>query len=105
VADDRGRALAERVDQPHDIAGQVKDAVCVDRRGTIGLAVAALVGCHDAEARLGERGNLMAPRVPRFRKPMAQNDQRPLAGLDVVHPDAVGLDEVMAWCAHRASAF
>ena len=91
MPDDRGRALAKRVHESDDIAGEMKNAVSVDRLGAIGLAVAALVGGDDAEAGLRERRYLMAPRIPGFRKAVAQNDQRPLAGLDVVHPDTVGL--------------
>ena len=61
MPDNRGRALLERVHEPDDVADQVEDAVRVDRLGTIGLAVAALVGRDDAETRLRERRYLMAP--------------------------------------------
>jgi hypothetical protein len=61
VPDDRGRALPKRVHESDDIARQMKDAVCVDRLGAVGLAVAALVGRDDPKPSLRERRYLMAP--------------------------------------------
>src|ERR1700722_18526017 len=103
MPNNRGRAFLERVHQSDDVARQVKYAICVNRLGTVGLAVAALVRRDDAETRLRERRYLMAPGIPEFRKSMAQNDQRPLAQLDIMHPDAVGLDEMMGRLAHRCA--
>jgi hypothetical protein len=40
-----------------------------------------------------KRSELMAPRVPGLGKPMAQDDERPDAGLGNVHADAIGLDD------------
>ena len=73
--------------------------------GRVGLAVAALVGRDDAKARRRERGNLMPPRVPRLRPSVAQHDQRTRALLDVMHPDAVGIDELVLQVGHGAFLF
>ena len=46
--------------------------------------VAAQVGRDDAEARLHERRDLLPPAVPELREAVQQDDERPVAGLDVV---------------------
>lgn len=45
-------------------------------------------------------GQLMPPRVPTFRKAMAQEDERALALFCDVHPDAIGLNEAMLQPGH-----
>jgi hypothetical protein len=67
--------------------------VSFDRLWTIGFAIAALVGRDRAKASVSERADLMAPRVPELGKAVAQHDWETTAGLDHMHPDAVGIDE------------
>jgi len=52
-----------------------------------------LIRRHGVEAGVRECLQLMAPRVPRLRKPVEQDDQWPAALLGQGHLDAVGLDE------------
>ena len=104
VAGDHRRLDAEAVDQPDDIADEVQDVVRLDRGGRVGLPVAALVGRDDAKACRRERGNLMPPRVPRLGPSVAQHDQRTRALLDVMHPDAIGVDEFVLKFRHRKTS-
>ena len=67
VADEHCLLVADVVEQPEHVAGQVDDVVRVDRLGSDRRAVAALVGSQHAVARLGQRRNLVAPRVRRAR--------------------------------------
>jgi len=55
------------------------------------------------KARVGERDDLMTPRVPGLRKSMAENDQWPCATLRVMHSDAIGLYEPMGKIFHKCS--
>src|SRR6185437_6973871 len=56
-----------------------------------GQVVAAHVGRDDAEARRRERLDLPPPAVPELGEAVQQDDQRPLAGLDVVQLHVAGL--------------
>ena len=93
MARDDRRRLAERVDQADDVTDEVKHRVLIDRLRPVGPSVPAHVGRHRAKARLGERGQLVAPRVPRLGKAVAKDDERAHARLGDVHLDAVGLDD------------
>ena len=75
--------------------------VRLDRLRAIGVAVAALVGRDRAKTRIGERANLMTPRIPEFREAMAHHDGDAAAGLDQMHPDAVGVYKFMIEFAHE----
>ena len=81
------------MDQSNHITGQLEDVVCLDGLRPIRLAVATLIRSHHVESRISECRQLMSPGIPAFRKAMAEDDQRPLALLDEVHLNAVGVDE------------
>ena len=66
-----------------------------DRLGPVAPAIAAHVGRHRMEPGRGERRELMAPGIPRFRKAVAQKDERPGAGFGDVDADAVRLDRAV----------
>ena len=100
VADDHALADLERVEHPDDIGDQVPHRECFDRLGTVGLSVAALVGSDRAKARGRERANLMAPRVPHLGKAVAHHDREAAPRLVQMHPDAVGVDELVLELAH-----
>ena len=89
---DHGLLLAERGDQADDVADQVQLRVLVDGLGRSRLPVAALVGGDRVVAGLGQRRELVAPRVPGLGEAVAEHDEGTLAGLGDVHLDAVGLD-------------
>src|ERR1043165_7570135 len=65
-------------------------------------APAARVRGHRVVAGLGQRGELVAPRVPRLRKAVAEHHQRSRALLGQVHADPVCLDRAVP--DHRAFA-
>jgi hypothetical protein len=69
----------------------------------ISLTIAALVWGDHMVAFRRQCRQLMSPRVPQFWKPMAEDDQRPLALLRDVHVDAVGVDEPMVHGRHTLS--
>jgi hypothetical protein len=83
---------AQCVEQAHHIADQVQHRVSIDLGGRLGPAVPAHVGRDGVEPRVGQGPELVTPRVPGFRKSVAEHDERPLALLGDVHPDAVGVD-------------
>ena len=101
MADDHALFDLQRVEHPDDVLHQFAHLVSLYRLRTIGLAVAALVGRDRAKAGVGERAELMAPRVPELRKAVAENHRKALARLDHMHPDAVGVDEFVDQFAHR----
>ena len=101
MADDHALVNLERVEHPNDVLNQLAHLVSLDRLRTIGFAVAALVGRDRTKAGLGERAELMAPRVPELGKAVAKKHRKALAGLDHVHPDAIGFDEFMNEFAHQ----
>ena len=69
----------------------------------VGLAVAALIGCDRAEAGVGERLQLVAPRVPELGKAVAEEHREAAAGFDDVHADAVGVDVLVGEFRHCSS--
>jgi hypothetical protein len=77
---------AALLDETADVGGQLVGAVGLDPVGLGGQVVAAQVGRDDAEARCRERRDLPPPAVPELREAVQENDQRPVAGLDVMQP-------------------
>src|SRR5206468_11046193 len=67
VTGDNRLLLSEPSHEPDDIASEIEDVVRLDRFGSVGASVTALIGSNDAEARRGQLGNLMTPGVPRLR--------------------------------------
>ncbi len=100
VTDDDRPIGAERVHDPDHVAGQMEERVGVDRLGPVGLAIAAHVGRDGMVAGLGQRLELMAPRIPALRPAMAEEDERPLACLGDVDAKAVRLDEPVGDVGH-----
>jgi hypothetical protein len=71
---------AQMVQQPDQVAGQVGHVVVLDRLGTVGQAVAALVG-HDHPAAGRRQGrDLPAPGIRELGKAVAQHDGTPTRG-------------------------
>jgi len=56
------------------------------------LAIAPHVRSHDVKTSVGERGELVAPRIPTLGKTMTQNNQRPGPLFCQVELDAIRLD-------------
>ena len=75
VADEDGALDVERVEQGDQIAGELGEAVCLDRRRGAAAAVAALVGSDGAEARAGDRLELMAPAEGEVGEAVAEDDR------------------------------
>ena len=90
VPDDDRLPLAEGPYQRSDVGRQVRQVVAAGR--LVAGAVPAQVGGDDAEAGGGQGDQLGPPRPPELREPVQQQDQRALAGLGDVQPDAVGGD-------------
>ena len=74
VADEGGPVVAVVVEQPAQVAGQVVGAVVGDLGRARAPAVAAQVRRIGAVAGVGQRAELMAPRVPELREAVAQDD-------------------------------
>ena len=87
---DHQRGLGtELADETADVIGQLVGGVVVEAVRLRRQVVAAQVGRDDAEARLHERFDLPPPAVPELREAVQQDDQRPVAGLDVVQHHVV----------------
>jgi hypothetical protein len=95
---------AECVEHAYEVADQMKDRVLIDRLRPVALAVTAHIGRDDVESRRGERSDLMAPRIPAFRKAMAQHDQRPGTLLGDIDADAVGFNDPLRRLCHGRSS-
>src|SRR5208337_4499380 len=92
VVPDDGRALGpERIENPDHVAHEMEKRVALDRVRTVGLTIAAHVRRDGSKARFRERLELMAPRVPRLRPAVAEENERPLAGFGAMNADAVRL--------------
>ena len=85
----------KRGNESNDVADEVKLRVGVVLVRRIALSVAALIRRDDVKARVSERGQLMAPRIPRLRKAMTQHDERSRAGFSDVHVDSVRRDRAV----------
>jgi len=104
VPDDHGLPLAQRLDQPDGVADQVQDRVGLDRLRPARAAIAALVRSDRVEARLGKRGQLVAPGVPALGEAVQQQHRRARARLGDVHAQpAAGVDQTVVDLGHRHS--
>jgi hypothetical protein len=82
---------AEMVQKADQIAGQMFHVIGLDRVGSIGQAVTALVGRdHPAPGR-GQGRDLVSPGIGELRKAVAQHDRNALAraGFVIGHADSV----------------
>jgi hypothetical protein len=80
--DRRRQPAACRARRAHPSCRRRGETVCTDRWLRLArLAVTANVGRDGVVAALGERLQLMATRIPGFRKAMAKEHDRPLSGL------------------------
>ncbi len=101
MADEDGALLAELVEQAHEIPGEVQDVVVLDRVGTAGTAVAALVRRDHAATGGGERAELVSPREGELGKTVGEHDRCTGAGLEHVQVDAVGPDRSLVGPVHQ----
>jgi hypothetical protein len=90
VADDDRLLLTHRLDQRHVVGDVTQHAVVLDRRRRRRPAVPAHVDGDGPVAGGGQRRQLVAPGVPRFREAVDEQHQRPLPLLYHVQADAVG---------------
>src|SRR6476469_2499762 len=90
VADQVRAGLAERLDEPADVAGEGPGVVAAG--WLVGVAVAAQVDGDRAVAGVGQRAELVAPRPPEAGEAVQEQDQRTLTGLGDVQADAVRVD-------------
>ncbi len=95
MADDDRPLDAERVDHADHVADQMQERVLLDLLGAVGLSVAAHVRRDRMIAGLRQRLQLRPPGVPGFRKPVAEDDERPFARLRQMDADPVRLDRPM----------
>ena len=103
VADDDGLRRAERVEHADHVADEMKQRVLVDVLGLARLAIAAHVGRDGAITGLGKRLQLMAPRIPGFRKAVAEEHDRSASGLSEMDRNPVCLDGAMGDLGHAPS--
>ena len=94
VRRDAGALVAERGDEPGDVAGELLEVVRLDGPGLVGVPVAALVGRDGTEPRGRERVDLARPRVPELGEPVQQDDREAVLrpGLDDEERDLPDVD-------------
>ena len=78
VAHEGGAVVAVVIEEAGEVAGELVRPVVGDRGRVRAPAVAAQVGGVGAVARVGQRVELMAPRVPELGEAMAEDDGRPV---------------------------
>ena len=98
MPDEDGFGFSQRLDQADDITGQFEQVVFPDCLRFVGFSITALIGNHHMIPGLGKHGDLMPPGIPRFRKTVTEDDQRPFALFGQVHSDAVGFDVSKGQC-------
>jgi hypothetical protein len=76
VTNDGETVAAQRVSEARNVGRQDIEVISGDPLRLVALAVAALVGCDNTEARLRQRRDVMAPAVPIFGKAVQQEDKR-----------------------------
>ncbi len=103
VADDDRLRRAERVEHADHVADEMKQRVLIDVLGLACLAIAAHIGRDRAIAGIGERLQLMAPRIPGFRKAVAEEHDGSASGLGEMDRDPVCLDGAMGDLGHAPS--
>ena len=103
VADDDGLRRAQRVEHANHVADELKQRVLIDLVGLAGLAIAAHVGRDGAIAGLSQRLQLMAPRIPGFRKTVAEEDEGSASRLSEMDRNPVCLDRAMGELGHASS--
>ncbi len=89
----RARCGAHVIEQTGDIGGQFGDVVVLDRLGSRGPAVSALVGGQNVVPGRGQGGYLVAPRMRQFGEAVGQHDDRiaRLTGLGHPQRHAIGI--------------
>lgn len=98
VTDEGGGVVPGGVEQTVQVGGEVADAIGRDVTRGRRESVAALIGCEHVVARGRQRFHLVAPRVRRLGKAVAQQHARVrrIAGLGDDEIDAVGMDGALA---------
>jgi hypothetical protein len=91
VADDHRLLLAQRLHQSDVVEHLLRHPVGLDGRRFRRAPVASNIDRDRTIASLGQSRELMPIGIPRLRKPVHQQDQRAVAGLDAVDPNAVHL--------------
>ena len=103
VADDDRLRRAQRVEHADHVADEMKQRVLIDGFRLACLAIAAHVGRDGAIAGLGERLQLMAPRIPGFRKAVAEEHDGSASRFGEMDRDPVCLDGAMGDLGHAPS--
>jgi hypothetical protein len=85
---------AERRDQAADVGAKVLERISLDAVGLVAAAIAAHIRRGYAIAGIGERRDLVTPRIPALGKAVDQNDQRASARHRHTKADAICLDHL-----------
>ena len=96
MPDQESPIFAKRLHQPDKVGHEIDDVIRLDLVRRVGVAVPALVWRHDAEAGSREDWDLVAPAIPGFRPSMAEEHERTIALLYIVHADPVGVGVTVA---------
>jgi hypothetical protein len=91
VTDDQRAFRTPLPDQTADVGGQFARAVGGDALRLGRQVVPPQVGRDNAEARGRKRRDLPPPAIPELREAVEQNEQRTVAGLNVMQPYVPGL--------------
>ena len=94
--------LVDGIEQPEQVAGDLRDVVGGDIRRGVSLPHAAHVRRDGAEARLRDDRDLVPPTEPEMREAVAQDHRHAGALLHVVHADAVDPRVAVNPLCHRA---
>ncbi len=100
VSDNHGGLFTERIEHADHVSDEVKQRVALDFGGPIRQAVAAHIGRNGVKSRRRQRAQLMAPRIPGFRKSMTEQHQRAAALLGDMNANAIGFDGSVRWLVH-----
>ncbi|MNE09311.1 hypothetical protein D3C80_1019840 [compost metagenome] len=95
MADDDRGGFAQGLHQADDVTHRLAHVVGLDRSRAVGHAETSQVRSDHPIASSCQGRDLSSPHVPEVGESMQEDDQRPLAFLDVVHPDAVHINEVV----------
>src|SRR5262249_4119855 len=103
MADDDRRFTTQRIDEPNEVARQLENVIGLNFAWTSALPIAAHIGRKSVEGGICQSAELMAPRVPRFRKAVTHQDERAGPAFGTMYPNAVSGDEPMGDVSHESA--
>src|SRR5437879_4718992 len=97
MANNNRLLLLQYIEHTYHVTNQVKQRIGCDIGWPVGLTVPSLVGNYHVIAGRGQGRYLRIPRIPEFRKTVAEQDQWAASLLYNVHVQTVCSDETMRY--------